>query len=97
MSMSDDVKKVAALARLEFTEEELVSFEASFRQILEYFRQLEDVPTEAVPPTYHALPGAEAGTPLREDEVVESLPVEEVLRSAPETRDGQFKVPRVIE
>ncbi|GAB4233561.1 MAG: Asp-tRNA(Asn)/Glu-tRNA(Gln) amidotransferase subunit GatC [Acidobacteriota bacterium] len=97
MAMLDEVRRVAALARLEFSEEELVPFEASFRQILEYFRQLEDVPTEEVAPTYHALPGAESGTPLRDDEVAESLPVEEVLRSAPETREGQFKVPRVIE
>ncbi|HOM99103.1 MAG TPA: Asp-tRNA(Asn)/Glu-tRNA(Gln) amidotransferase subunit GatC [Acidobacteriota bacterium] len=91
------VERIAELARLEFGEDELVEFAAGFRRILEYFRQLREVETDDVAPTYHALLGSEAGTPLRDDEVQESLPSEEVVRAAPESHDGRFRVPRVIE
>lgn len=95
--MSDDVTRTAALARLEFSGPERERFVTTFEQILDYFRQLEQVPTDAVEPTYHALDEASAGTPLRPDEVTPSLDPDQVLRGAPDARDGHFRVPRVIE
>lgn len=95
--MSDHVTRTAALARLEFSGPERERFVTTFEQILAYFRQLERVPTDGLEPTYHALDEAVTGTPLRPDEVTPSLDPEEVLRGAPDTREGHFRVPRVIE
>jgi aspartyl-tRNA(Asn)/glutamyl-tRNA(Gln) amidotransferase subunit C len=95
--VSDDVTRTAALARLEFSGPERERFVTTFEQILAYFRQLERVPTDGVEPTYHALDEAVDGTPLRPDEVTPSLDAEQVLRGAPDARDGHFRVPRVIE
>ena len=97
MSAREQVDKVAALARLRFEAEGLETFVPTFEQILDYFEQLKQIDTEAVEPTYHALFGQELETPLRADECGESLPVEEALGNAPETKDGHFRVPKVIE
>ncbi len=95
--MIDDVSRIADLARLEFSGPERERFVATFEQILAYFRQLERVATDGVEPTYHALDEAEAGTPLRPDEILPSLDADQALRGAPDARDGHFRVPRVIE
>ena len=50
--------------------------------------------TDDVPPTSHPLPLANV---FRDDVVEPSLPPEKALSTAPETEDGRFKVPRIIE
>jgi aspartyl-tRNA(Asn)/glutamyl-tRNA(Gln) amidotransferase subunit C len=52
-----------------------------------------EVDVTGVPPMAHALPLANV---LREDVVEPSLPIEKVLRNAPETDGRFFKVPKVI-
>lgn len=93
----DEVTRIADLARLDFSGPERDRFVPTFEQILAYFRQLEQVCTDEVEPTYHALDEAAQGTPLREDACRPSLPAEEVLTQAPNAREGHFRVPRVIE
>ena len=97
MSAEKQVEKIAALARLQFDPESLEEFVPTFEQILRYFEQLEKVETEEVERTYHALHGLQLETPLRPDEPTASLPVEEALGNAPETKDNHFRVPKVIE
>jgi len=91
----DEVKKIAALAKLQYDAAELDSFVAHFQEILDYFAQLSSVPTDEVPPTYHAL--EVLGTPYRQDETRQSLPREAAVANAPEQSDYQFRVPKVIE
>lgn len=91
------VEKIAELAKLEFEPEALDRFVPTFEQILGYFEQLEAVDTAHVEPTYHALHVDALETPLRPDECASSLDREDVLRSAPESREGSFVVPKVIE
>lgn len=94
---TDEAEKIARLAHLKFDPEELARFVPRFREILDYFTQLEQVSVDEVEPMYHALFGREPGTPQRKDEVRPSLPTGEALANAPDPADGHFRVPRVIE
>lgn len=96
-SKKSAVEKTAELAKLEFEPEALDRFVPTFEQILGYFEQLEAVDTSDVEPTYHALHVDALETPLRPDQCATSLDRDEVLRSAPESREGSFVVPKVIE
>ncbi len=91
------MKQIAQLARLEFDDAGLDTFIPRFEQILGYFEQLRGVDTDSVEPTYHAVWGQELSTPLREDETAPSLTVEEAVGGAPDSRDGCYRVPKVIE
>ena len=91
---TDEVRRIARLARLELAESELGAFTEQFNQILEYVGRLNEVDTQAVPPMAHVLPLA---TPWREDQVTPSLPREAALANAPEPDESAFRVPRIIE
>ena len=90
-----DVARIAELARLDLTSEELDLFARQLGGILAYAEQLQDVDVSGVAPTSHPLALTAA---LREDEVRPSLPREDALRAAPEAdiKAGLFKVPRVL-
>ncbi|MEM3955833.1 MAG: Asp-tRNA(Asn)/Glu-tRNA(Gln) amidotransferase subunit GatC [Candidatus Bathyarchaeia archaeon] len=88
-----DVEHIAQLAHIELNEEEKEIFVEQFNRILEFFRKIDEVNTEGIPPTYHII---ELTNVFREDEVKESLPREEVLRNAPKREEGFFKSPRIV-
>jgi aspartyl-tRNA(Asn)/glutamyl-tRNA(Gln) amidotransferase subunit C len=89
----EDVRHVAKLARLALDDEQLGRFTPQLESILEYVDQIRAVDVSGVEPMAHALPLANV---LREDVVEASLPIEQVLRNAPETDGRFFKVPKVI-
>lgn len=89
-----DVEYVAALSRLEFSEEEKEKYTEQLDVILEYINQLDELDTEGVKPTYHIVPMTNV---FRKDEVSPSLAKDKVLVNAPESQEGCFKVPRIIE
>lgn len=89
-----DVEYVAALARLEFSEEEKEKYTEQLNVILEYVNQLNELDTEGVKPTYHVLP---VNNVMREDEVRPSMDRGKVLMNAPDRDMGCFRVPRIIE
>ncbi|MFB6169001.1 MAG: Asp-tRNA(Asn)/Glu-tRNA(Gln) amidotransferase subunit GatC [Haloferacaceae archaeon] len=83
----EEVRHVAALARLGLAEGEAEAFAEQFADILDYFEALDEVPeTDAEP---------ELTNVLRPDEVREGLTQEEALENASETEEGRFKGPRV--
>lgn len=90
-----DVARIAELARLALTPEELQVFTKQLAGILDYAEQLRDVDTTGVAPTSHPLALTAA---MREDEVRSSLARADALDQAPDadTAAGLFKVPRVI-
>ncbi len=90
----DQVKHVANLARLAVTEEEAEKFTKQLDSIITFAEQLNELDTENVAPTSHVLPMKNV---LREDVAKPGLPVEEVLKNAPDSKDGQFRVPSIIE
>ena len=90
----EEVLRIAALARLELTEEEVALFAQQLASILEYVAQIRELDTSGVPPTSHVL-----NQPTdRADEPWTTLSCEEALANAPEaaTQAGLFKVPRVF-
>lgn len=89
-----DVEYVANLARLTLDKKTLKRFSKQFDKIIEYINKLNEVDTSSVEPTSHILPMKNV---LREDEVEPSLSLEEVLKNAPESKEGFFKVPKVME
>jgi aspartyl-tRNA(Asn)/glutamyl-tRNA(Gln) amidotransferase subunit C len=90
----DEVKHVAHLARLAITEEEVEKFTKHLDSIIMFAEQLNELDTESVEPTSHVL---NIKNVLREDKASQGLPREEVLKNAPEHKDGQFKVPSILE
>lgn len=99
MKITDDLtRKIAGLARLELSDEEVRVYTAQLGRILEYVDELQRVPVaEDLEPLFHPL---ETPTPLRED-VARPSPVDghggpRVLESAPEIVNGSYKVPQVV-
>ena len=89
-----DLKHIARLARLRFTDEELKVFESQVSNILGFVDQLKEVSVEGIEPTSHPLPLANV---FREDSVQPSLPIDEFLKHAPKIRGRFFEVPKIIE
>jgi aspartyl-tRNA(Asn)/glutamyl-tRNA(Gln) amidotransferase subunit C len=90
----EEVLHVARLARLALSDDEVERFGAQLSAILDHAARVSEVAADDVPPTSHALPLANV---FRDDVVEECLPQEKALSTAPETEDGRFKVPRIIE
>ena len=88
-----DVDHIAALAHLQFTEEEKETFTQQMNQILDYMQQLNKLDTSAVEPLAHVI---ELKNVFRDDVVKPSLPVSEALKNAPSADEEFFKVPKVI-
>ncbi|MGD8238676.1 MAG: Asp-tRNA(Asn)/Glu-tRNA(Gln) amidotransferase subunit GatC [Armatimonadota bacterium] len=90
----EEVEHVAWLARLALDDEELERLGRELNRILEAFTELQQLDTEDVEPTSHAVPMSNV---FREDAVGESLPREDVLANAPDRTDTCFRVPLIIE
>jgi len=90
----DEVKHVANLARLAITEEEAEKFTKQLDAIITFAEQLNELDTDNVEPTSHVL---DMKNVFREDIPKAGLPVEEVLKNAPDSENGQIKVPAIIE
>jgi aspartyl-tRNA(Asn)/glutamyl-tRNA(Gln) amidotransferase subunit C len=94
----EEVRRIAALARLRLSPEEEETFRVQLSAILDHVAVLADLDVSGVEPMTHAL-AAEGGVapPLRPDEVRPGLSHDEALSNAP-ARDGTaFQVPRIIE
>lgn len=90
----EEVLHVARLARLTFSEEEVGALAEQLSSVLEYVETLAELDVEGVEPMSHVL---EYPTPMRDDRVRPSLPREEALANAPDSKQGCFQVPKVIE
>ncbi len=90
----EQVEHVAKLARLELSEAEQALFSRQLSDILTYVEQLKAIDTTGVQPTATVL---QESNVLRGDDIRPSLPAEEVVANAPESEEGYFIVPRIIE
>lgn len=89
----EEVLKVAKLAKLEFTNEEIEKYQQELNEILNYIDMLDELDTENIKPLSQINNDANN---LKEDEVKPSLLVEDALKNAPETVDGTIVVPKVV-
>ena len=90
----EDVLRIAELARLELTADEIELFTKQLAGILDYVEQIRTLDTSGVAPTSHVV-----SRPVeRADEPARTLPRDGALANAPEaaTEAGLFKVPRVF-
>ena len=90
---SDEVKKVAQLARLELNESEIQQHAEQLEKILDYIKQLEKINTENIPCTTRAI---EVVNVLRKDEKKDFIENEELIDLAPSRENKFFKVPKII-
>ena len=86
----DDVLHVAALARLELTEDEIARLEVQLNDILEAVGKVSELDLSDVPSTSHPLDVVNA---FRPDEPRPSLSLEDVFANAPERDGDHFLVP----
>lgn len=89
----EDVRKVASLARLRVSDEELEGFTRQFNQIVAYVEKLDEVDTTGIEPMASVL---DAANILRDDEPGPLLTSAEALANAPRKTEGFFSVPKVI-
>ena len=92
-----EVLKIAELAKLHFSEQDLDAFTVQFQRILDYIEQLKQVNVEGVEPTSHvSLTKDYEKHIFREDAIRASLPSNESLANAPDPGNDHFKVPKVL-
>jgi aspartyl-tRNA(Asn)/glutamyl-tRNA(Gln) amidotransferase subunit C len=89
-----DVEKIAFLARLGVDEQDMPDYATNLSNILDMVEQLDSVDTDGVKPMAHPLDAVQR---LRADVVTEVNDRENLQSHAPETVDGLYLVPKVIE
>ena len=90
----ETVRKVAGLARLRVTDEELEKYAPQLSGILKWVEQLAEVNTDNVEPLASSV---DMTLRLRPDAVTDGGCQEAVLANAPEAVEGFFVVPKVVE
>lgn len=92
-----EIAKVALLAHLEITPQELKTFAPQMAEIVTYVEQLNALDTANVEPSLGGLtPEGEKTDSSREDEVTPSLGQKVALEEAPDPASGHFRVPKVL-
>lgn len=89
-----EVEHIADLARLHLDQAEKELYREQLSAVLDYAARLLAVDTSGISPTSSVLP---AHSVLRADEPGSSLSTQDLLRNAPHTEGGQFRVPPVLE
>ena len=95
MKITDnEVRHIADLSRLAFTDEQAADMAGHLQTVLEHFEMLDSVDTSMLPPTAHIL---DAVNVLRPDAVVPPMDRDKLLANAPETDGESYIVPKVLE
>lgn len=87
------IERVAAVARLELTDQEVEKFLGDFKEILDSFSTIDKCDTKGVEPSFQPV---EIDNFMREDLVEESFPQEDALKNTKNKKDGYFKGPRAV-
>ena len=90
----DEVKKIAHLARLEVSQDDIPEYARNLSDILSFVEQLGQADTDAVEPMAHPVHAVQR---LRPDEVTETNQRDKYQALAPQAENGLFLVPKVIE
>lgn len=88
------VENLADLCKINLSEEELVSFEKDLNNFLAEVEGIKKVNTDKIEITYNV---NNMKNPLRNEEVWESLPREEVVKNTSEDQYGYFKILKVMD
>ncbi|MBE5821013.1 MAG: Asp-tRNA(Asn)/Glu-tRNA(Gln) amidotransferase subunit GatC [Clostridiales bacterium] len=90
----EQLKHIANLSNLSFNDEELEKYLVDMTGIVDFVNQLNEINTDDVEITTSILGEYNI---FREDEIKESFDRELLIQNAPDSQDGMFKIPRVIE
>jgi len=90
---SEEVAKVARLARLELSQDKIDQYAAQLGDILGYMDKLAELDTASVEPMYTPVDQVSV---MREDVVAKDYTREDILKNAPETDGAFFIVPRIV-
>lgn len=91
---TDDVKYVAALAKIAITDDEAATFTKELDAILGYVQQLDAVDTTGLQPTYQVTGLTNVTRP---DEIINyGTTHDDLLKNAARARDGYIEVPKVL-
>ncbi len=90
----EQVKKVADLANIDLSEDELKKFQSQLSSILEFVSKLEQVKTAKVAPLSQT---TGLKNVFREDKITPSLSQKQVLKNAPQSHNGYFKTKPIFE
>jgi aspartyl-tRNA(Asn)/glutamyl-tRNA(Gln) amidotransferase subunit C len=93
MITKDEVIKIAGLARISLTEEEVLKFQADLSKVLDYVEELKQVDTNGLDEV-SSVTGL--SNVLRLDEVVTLSEPADVLKEAPSIQDGYYKVKAIF-
>lgn len=86
------VEHMAWLAKIKLSESEKSLFTKQLSKIVDYFRQIDEVDTSEVQPTYHSI---DVINVVRNDIVEPSLPRKQALANASKKKEGYLKAPRI--
>ena len=89
---SKDVRHVAKLAELDFSDEEVEKITPQLDKILDHVARISNVDTEGISSTSHVM---DINNVFREDEVTKPVSQEEALKNAPEKSEDGFSVPKI--
>ena len=90
----DDIVKLAALARLDLSDDEIAEYSQELTEILHYVEQLQNVDVAGLQPTNQVTGLTNV---MREDEVTDyGYKPQDLLKNVPDTQDDQIKVKRMI-
>jgi len=90
----ETLEHIANLALLEISEEEKKKLARQLKEILNYFKKLNDINTSDVKPMTHPIDGLK--NVFREDIPGKSLSNEDALKNAKYTKNGYFKTSKVV-
>jgi aspartyl-tRNA(Asn)/glutamyl-tRNA(Gln) amidotransferase subunit C len=88
------VRRIARLARIAITEEEAARLEQELSGILDWVAQLDEIDTSGVEPMTRVVPTI---MKQRRDEVTDGYRAADILKNAPQSDDGYFVVPKIVE
>lgn len=95
MKITDEIiDYVSSLARLDLNSEEKTKIKGEIEKIIDYMDVLNGLDTSEVEPMSHVLPTTNV---FREDVALPSVEREAILKNAPESDEGAFRVPKTVE
>lgn len=90
----DTVKNIAYLARMRVADDKLEPLAGELSSILSWIEQLQELDTDGVEPMASV---SDVVLPQRKDAVTDGNCQAAVLKNAPDSEDGFFAVPKVVE
>lgn len=89
----DDVTRLASLSALQLDEDEIDTLRRDIEAVMGYVNQLDELDVQNVEPAYQV---SGLQNVYRADTVQQSISAEELVKLAPESKDGYIKVPKVL-